>query len=582
MSLNIRIFSKENKLVYVTDNIKDDYIEYEINSPDKFFFEISKDIVKYFENEGYVETNRQRYVIKEIEEIGFSYNIVVVQDLEEFDTYYDNKTYATVTLENMVKDLLPPGWKLDYKGNQDKKTVTANNMCAYDILAKIIKEFGAEIEFDNKLKIVRAGYELGEDKGVYFTDELNLESKYLTSESYDFATRIIPIGKDGMTIAAINNGKVYLEDFTYSTKVKTVYWEDNRYTIITNLREAAQEKLDRLSKPLVTYDTTVADLSEATGYEILDFAKGDLVTLIDRDTKVKDKYRIVKFKEYIDDPFRNEVVLGNKIKDLVSDEKELEEQINDYWSQTKTFFEVTEESIKSSVTTAENYTDNAFKTYKTEREQTDRKIYEEISESTTYIDTETGQTETVKDKVLSIDKSVDGLEINIIGKADKDKLVTQLNATSEYVKIKSNLITLDGNTDVKGDFNVSGNMIVGGTIQASSIKTRDFDSERWGETKLNGNSLNVGTNSSYITITDRDGRGQVDVNGTVSARGSGYVNELQSAGLYLSGAKIYGGSGFIQLRPYNGGSIALECDSSGVSIYGKRLVFNSNGTVTWS
>lgn len=534
----LKVKNRNKEVVKLLDNVRDVYIEHEINIPDKLFFEVSKNDIKYFENEGYIESKEQHYVIKELEEISDAFNIVAIQDLEEFDIYYDNKTFATVTLEAMVGDLLPNGWELEYYGNDEKKTVTANNMSAYDALMKIIKEFNAEIEFDNKKKIIRVGYEIGEDKGVYFTDELNLEKKYLSSESYEFATRIIPVGKDGLTIAAINNGKVYLEDFTYSDKVKTVYWEDNRYTVITNLRDAARQKLDKLCKPLIWYDTTVADLSEATGYEILDFAKGDLVTLIDRDTKVKDKYRIVKFKEYIDDPFKNEVVLGNKIKDLVTDEEELQEQINEHWSNTKVFFEVTEDNIQSAVQTAENYTDDAFNTYKTEREQTDRRIYESIEESTTYIDPATGRTEKVTDKILTIDRSVDGLSISISKKADKDKLVTQLNATSEYVRIRSSLITLDGNTDVRGDFNVSGNMVVGGTISASNLQTRDFESDRYGETKFTGNSINVSSNSNYITITDRGGRGQIDVTGTVAAIGSGYRHELNSGGLYLNGAKL--------------------------------------------
>ncbi len=577
----LKIKNRNKEVVKLLDNVRDVYIEHEINVPDKLFFEVAKNDIKYFENEGYIESKEQHYVIKEIEEISDAFNIVALQDLEEFDVYYDNKTFATVTLKDMVTNLLPSGWNLEYYGNDEKKTVTANNMSAYEALMKIIKEFSAEIEFDNKGKIIRAGYEIGQDKGVYFTDELNLEKKYLSSESYDFATRIIPIGKDGLTIAPINNGKVYLEDFTYSDKEKTVYWEDNRYTVITNLRDAARQKLDKLCKPLVWYDTTVADLSKATGYEILDFKKGDLVTLIDRDTRIKDKYRIVEYKENIDSPFASEIVLGNKIKDLVTDEQELQEQINEHWSNTKVFFEVAEDSIKSAVETAENYTDGAFKTYKTEREQTDRKIYESIEESTTYIDPSTGQTEKVTDKILTIDKSVDGLNINISKKADKDKLVTQLNATSEYVRIKSSLITLDGNTDVRGDFNVSGNMVVGGTISASNLQTNSFESNRYGETYLKGNSLNVGSNSNYITITDRNGRGQVDINGTVAARGSNYVIEMQSGGLYMSGAKIHGWSGGIRLDPYNG-SPMLEVTSSGVTIGGKRLVFSSDGTVKWS
>lgn len=577
----LKVKNRNKEVVKLLDNVRDVYIEHEINIPDKLFFEVSKNDIKYFENEGYIESKEQHYVIKELEEISDAFNIVAIQDLEEFDAYYDNITFATVTLETMVSDLLPTGWKLEYYGNKEKKTVTANNMSAYDALMKIIKEFNAEIEFDNKNKIIRVGYEIGEDKGVYFTDELNLEKKYLSSESYDFATRIIPVGKDGLTIAAINNGKVYLEDFTYSDKVKTVYWEDNRYTVITNLKEAARQKLDKLCKPLIWYDTTVADLSKATGYEILEFKKGDIVTLIDRDTRVKDKYRIVEYKENIDSPFASEVVLGNKIKDLVTDEEELQEQINEHWSNTKVFFEVTEDNIKSAVQTAENYTDGAFKTYKSEREQTDRKIYESIEESTTYIDPETGQTEKVTDKILTIDKSVDGLNINISKKADKDKLVTQLNATSEYVRIKSSLITLDGNTDVRGDFNVSGNMVVGGTISASNLQTRDFESDRYGNTKVDGNSVAFNSNSSYLTIKDTGGRGQVDVNGTIAAMGGSYFYEINSGGIKFNRSESCGVRNGPGAELFDTGGASVRVYGSNIYLNGRRISFNTDGGIRW-
>ena len=155
------------------------------------------------------------------------------------------------------------------------------------------------------------------------------------------------------------------------------------------------------------------------------------------------------------------------------------------------------------------------------------------------------------------------------------------NPSTRRTTIRSNLITLDGNTDVRGTFNVSGNMVVGGTISASNLQTKDFESNQWGDTTLKGNSLNVGSNSSYVTIKDTGGRGQVDINGTVAAKGSNYNIEMQSGGLYMSGSKIYGGQGYIILRP-NSTIDALYCTNSEMYIFGKKLIFNSDGTVKWN
>ncbi|MDU3995118.1 MAG: phage tail spike protein, partial [Enterobacter sp.] len=103
---------------------------------------------------------------------------------------------------------------------------------------------------------------LGEDKGTYFIDSLNLTALQVQSDSYKFATRIVAEGKDGLTFENINNGKNYVENYQYSNKVKTIYWKDERYTIKESLLEDAKAKLEELSKPFTSYNASILNLAE--------------------------------------------------------------------------------------------------------------------------------------------------------------------------------------------------------------------------------------------------------------------------------------------------------------------------------
>lgn len=71
------------------------------------------------------------------------------------------------------------------------------------------------------------------------------------------------------------------------------------------------------------------------------------------------------------------------------------------------------------------------------------------------------------------------------------------------------------------------------------IDTRGFTFQKNGDFDLNGKSVAVGSDSNYITIKDRGGRGEVKVQGTVGAWGSNYSHELNSGGLYLNGVRLH-------------------------------------------
>lgn len=118
-------------------------------------------------------------------------------------------------------------------------------------------------------------------------------------------------------------------------------------------------------------------------------------------------------------------------------------------------------------------------------------------------------------------------------------------------KLPGKNITLDGNTTVDGSFKVNGASIFD-TVDAQIVRIKNQDLSEFvrgfldtptfstgfgtSQTNLKGSSVAVSTNSPYITLRDTGGRGELFVQGTSGAKGSGYLIEMNSGGLYLSGS----------------------------------------------
>ncbi|MBF1053319.1 MAG: phage tail protein [Parvimonas sp.] len=376
----LNVYNQLKEKVFATEEYNNANVIFEINKLQVLSFEIPKWHLKYFELEGYIETKEQNFVIKEIAERSDCYEVTCFQDVEVFQTFHKQKTYATKSVDFMLNDLLPSGWQLINKADARKRTVTGNDIDGYELIQKIVKTFEVEIIFDNKKKTLTVGNELMQDLGTYFTKELNLQEIFLTSESHELITRIIPIGNDNLGIESVNNGKNYIENTTNSKKIKTLYWEDNRYTNVQSLFEDAQKKLDQLSKFKRTYETKVIDLSKTLQYKFLKADIGDLVYLINSDTKTKEKFRITKLKKFINDTLKNEITLGNKIDDLVTDEQKLKQVFSENWEKTKVFFDVTDKNIKG-IVDKQQLTDNNLERLKSTIEQTEEKIIQNVNNS---------------------------------------------------------------------------------------------------------------------------------------------------------------------------------------------------------
>lgn len=279
----------------------------------------TRNIRGHIVNEGYIETKEDRFVVKEIKKSsakGWS-DIVAQLDMESLE---GNAFRSFQTTGQTIRDALQlafagTGWTIGECTITKRRTLSMTNVSAMKILEQALKTYRAEVKVHSKEQVIDIYEQVGEDRGVYFSSQLNLKELSIQSSSYDFYTEIEPYGKDGLTIEEINDGKNYLSDYDYSPKKKRYIWKDERYTDPESLKEDAGLKLRDLSRPYVSYSAKVADLASASKekYSILGYGIGDTVTLMDSMTDTREKQRITGIKRYPEEPHRNTCVLANKV-----------------------------------------------------------------------------------------------------------------------------------------------------------------------------------------------------------------------------------------------------------------------------
>lgn len=331
----LQLYDKnKNKKAGLTE-YKDLCIESTLSTGDKkLSFSLPKEdkFYNFIEEECYIETKTQEYVIK-ARDVGVDYTrfdcVLNLETLEAniFDRFESVEQTITASLNLAI---VGTGWTVKDNTLKKKRTVRCTNKNALEIIQEIKKTYRVDIVFNTLKREIEVHEHLGEDKGTYFIDSLNLTALQIQSDSYKFATRIIAEGKDGLTFSSINNGKNYVENYQYSKKVKTLYWKDERYTLKESLLEDAKAKLKEISKPYTSYNASVLNLAKLNPKykDILDYKLGDTITLISKNNKVKDKQRIVKTVEYPQDHSRDTVELANAVLKFEDIQQENQETID--------------------------------------------------------------------------------------------------------------------------------------------------------------------------------------------------------------------------------------------------------------
>ena len=277
--------------------------------------------------EDVIRTRTDEYVIKQKNgpaDDG-TYTVTAKLNIDELEgtPFISFETTKKTALEAAQLALAGTGWicECDVK---KKRTVRMTNASVWEILKKIVDTYMLEMQIDSINKIIRLKEKIGSYKGAYFTDQINLISLESQANTNDFYTRILPIGKDGLTIESVNNGSAVLENHIYSSKNKTYIWKDERYTDPQSLKEDAAEKLADMAQPYIAYSCSILDLSQ-NSKKYKNYNIGDEVVLIDSFSKTKIKQRIKKISRYPDDPSKDTCEIAN----LKLTFTEMQQKLND-------------------------------------------------------------------------------------------------------------------------------------------------------------------------------------------------------------------------------------------------------------
>lgn len=532
----MQIFNDKKKRIGTLSGFKDREITTTLDSGDKeltFNYPAAGALVDLLKEEYYIRTKTDEYVIKAVEK-GEQFNkYTAVLNVEELEgTAFP---YGFESDEQTIKACLEfafegTGWHVGICTVTKKRTIDEQeSVTAWDVLQKCLTTYRCECIIHSLTKTIDIYDRIGSDKGCYFMEGLNLRKISLKSDTYDFYTRIYPIGKDGITPEWLT-GKDYIDNFQYSSKIKAYVWKDERYTNTTSLIEDATAKIEEMSRPYKAYTAEVVDLAKASEQykDILAYGIGDTVTLVSKKTRTKEKQRIVKITEYPETPEKNTVEISNARKTFAEIQKEetaaaTEEAISISNRATKKVLEnySTTEDIETKITASKEAVElGVMHTLESYYDKTETDALIDVSKGEIELNvSQTYQTKaamgdysTTKETQSLIDIAVDAVELSVSETLESYATTKEMNAA---IKLKTDAITSEVNKKVnEDDF---GTLI---TQNAYNVRVAFNKGSSYMQFDSTGITMYTGS------ITDNTKRTRFDYNGEHFYRDGNYVGKI--------------------------------------------------------
>lgn len=325
----LKLYNLEHVQIAGLKNHKNATVESELSTGDKTLsFLWHQNNRQKIPHEYYIRTDTDEFVVKENSKTSNGYRKIVAKlNIETIE----GRGWREFTLKGCTAQeatdyaLTDTGWICRSTVPADRiRNISMKKVSSYQVLEKIQEAFTCEIEYDTFNKIVYLKEKVGTDRGVCFIDGLNLLEVTDSGDSYDYATIIVPIGADDLSIESVNNGNNFLENYQYSKKKITLIWEDSSYTDPQALKDDAVYKLNEISKPKKTYRVKIVDLAKRNKkYSGMRYSVGDTVTIISLRDGIKEKQRVTKTTEYLEEPVNNTCDISNAVLSFEDMQKKL-------------------------------------------------------------------------------------------------------------------------------------------------------------------------------------------------------------------------------------------------------------------
>lgn len=334
-----KIFTRKKNQVDLLENPISPVIVNELGGIGELTFSVPS-TYKHLELEGYIQVeNDHEYVIKEIVTHGTNRDVVCMLNIEEILGMAWSKFISRDNTLMKCAELVLSGTKwraIDKSSCKVKRNLYGTVTNSYNLLQMMCTVYNVEFIFDTYNKTVTFVDKVGKDAGVYFINDINLKQLNVDTHTHKYITRVIPIGKDGLTIESVNNGKNYLENKSYSDKNIYGIWQSDKHEDPNALKTDAKRFLDEMAVPYETYEVVVDDLYALKGYTDFQYGLGDIVTIIDGDTETRIQQRIIQRTYNLLEPDKDTIHIANK-----------DATFEDYYKRLQTIADMTQSVIGS-------------------------------------------------------------------------------------------------------------------------------------------------------------------------------------------------------------------------------------------
>ena len=334
-----KVFNRKKKQVDLLENPISPAIVNELGGIGELTFSVPS-TYKHLELEGYIQVeNDHEYVIKEIVTHGTNRDVVCMLNIEEVLGMAWSKFISRDNTLMKCAELVLSGtrWRaIDNSSCNVKRNLYGTVTNSYNLLQMMCTVYNVEFIFDTYNKTVTFVDKVGKDAGVYFINDINLKQLNVDTHTHKYITRVIPIGKDGLTIESVNDGKNYLENKSYSDKNIYGIWQSDKHDDPSALKADAKRFLDEMAIPYETYEVVVDDLYALKGYDEFQYGLGDIVTIIDGDTETRIQQRIIQRTYNLLEPDKDTIHIANK-----------DATFEDYYKRLQTIADMTQSVIGS-------------------------------------------------------------------------------------------------------------------------------------------------------------------------------------------------------------------------------------------
>lgn len=281
------------------------------------------DINETFITEQQIVYRENRYVISEIEQQKSPRTTTITAEIAYLELADKNVTInATDEVLEVIAQKALNGTKWTVGTVEDittKHNMNRADVSSLSVLRLLARIADLKLVFDTINFKVHLLKDNANNLGFLFRYRKNLADITKTTFAPK-ATTLIPFGKGGLTIESVNNGRRYVEDFSWYESLgytksearrlfnKVHTFSDEHFVYAGNLMREAERRLRTLAHPQIAYEVAVAYLDR-------DINIGDYGYVIDEELGIKVNVKVVRLIEY-EDVNNNQIELNYLIPGL--------------------------------------------------------------------------------------------------------------------------------------------------------------------------------------------------------------------------------------------------------------------------